>query len=848
MKIRSLADALYLLRFALRALPPSVMWKRFSAQVQTPFIVARYINPDGTISPRPRPFLAVLASVLGLSRRPPSPVEPVGDAVSWHHQEARLDITCHRGVVRLEFLAPDLVRVRLSRDGSFGEPRSYAVEKTDWAPVPVSFSQADDYLEIRSERLVCRVEKALCRLAFATPDGRLIARQVRGMGWRGREVWCSYQLPARACVYGLGEKAFGLARQGRRYVLWNTDPEMYDYGDDPLYKSIPFFIVLHQGAAYGIFLDNPFRSSFDFGASSPQEYTFAATGGELRYYFIWGPNMAHILERYTELTGRMPLPPLWALGYQQCRWSYSSEREVRELAQEFRRRHIPCDVIYLDTDYMLGWRCFTWHRGRFPHPHQMLADLRREGFKVVSILDPGIKVDPDYQVCKQGLQEDVFCKLPDGTLYKGPVWPGDCYFPDFTDARVREWWGNLHRKLVEDGVAGFWNDMNEPAVFGARTFPAPVQHRNDGHPTDHRECHNVYGLLMTRATYEGVSRLQPGDRVFVLTRSTFAGGQRYGATWTGDNASTWEHLRLSIAMCLSMGLSGYSFVGPDIGGFARSADGELLARWTQLGAFLPFFRNHSAIGTARQEPWAFGQPYEEVCRRFIGLRYHLLPYLYTAFWRCAQSGLPITRPLVMEWPQDPEVWEEDSEFLCGNDLLVAPVLEAGAGGREIYLPQGTWFDFWQNTALDGPQHLRVIAPLDSMPLYVRAGAVIPCWPEGVQYVEQGLGDTLVLRLYPGQGESWLYEDDGHSLDYIHGHYRLTHFIQEADEKALRLSVASEGPFSSPYRRWEFRIHGLVSSPRRLKVDGEELQDWTWLKEERTLRFIAPPLSELEVFL
>jgi len=326
MKIHSCKDALHLIRFALRSLPLSVLLKRFSTQIRTPFVVARYTNPDGTISTKPRPPLAVLASVLGLGRQALPPSEPVGRVLEWRHQGSQLDLICRRGRVRLEFLATDLVRVRLSRDGSFGEPRSYAVQKTDWGAIPTMFSEFDDHLELCSERLICRVEKASCRLAFATPDGQPIARQAGGMGWRGWEVWCSQQLEAGAQVYGLGEKAFGLARRGRRYLLWNTDPEIYGYGDDPLYQSIPFFAVLNQGTAYGIFLDNPFCSTFDFGASSPEEYTFTAAGGELRYYFIWGPGMAHILERYTELTGRMPLPPLWALGYQQCRWAYSPSR------------------------------------------------------------------------------------------------------------------------------------------------------------------------------------------------------------------------------------------------------------------------------------------------------------------------------------------------------------------------------------------------------------------------------------------------------------------------------------------------------------------------------------------
>ena len=843
MKVRSLRDAIFLARFALDALAPRVILRRLLAQMSHPLITARYLDPDGSVSPVPRSLPAALVNLWRLRRRTPAPFEPLGRRAGYRREGRALDITYQGGTVRVEFLAPDLVRVRLSADGSFPEPFSYAVEKRDWPAPEVSLAEAGGAVEFGSARLRCRARDPFA-LEFLTPEGEPVARLLE-MGWCGREVRCSFTLADGARVYGLGEKAFGLNRRGHRYVMWNSDPELYEPGDDPLYQSIPFFVVLERGRAWGVFLDNPFRSVFDVGCSDPERITVSAEGGELRLYFFWGPEMARVLERYTELTGRMPLPPLWALGYQQSRWSYSTEEEVRQLAAEFRRRRIPCDVIYLDLDYMEGKRCFTWSRERFPRHREMLRDLRRRGFKVVCILDPGIKAERGYRVCDEGISDGMFCRLPDGSLYRGPVWPGECYFPDFTDPRVREWWGELYREMVEDGVAGFWNDMNEPTVFGAGTFPAPVQHHNEGRPTDHRECHNLYGMLMARATFEGVGRLRPGERPFVLTRATFAGGQRYGATWTGDNASTWEHLRLCIPMCLNLGLSGFSFAGPDIGGFARSADGELLVRWTQLGVFLPLFRNHSAVRTARQEPWAFGRPYEDLCREAISLRYHLLPYLYTAFWECASTGMPVIRPLAMAWPQDEAALSEDTEFLCGDALLVAPVLHPGATDREVYLPTGGWFHLWDNSFVEGPARVHVEAPLHRIPVYVRAGSVIPCWPAGFQHTDEAPGDTLILRVYPGEGESVLYEDDGRTLEYLDGQFRLTRFVVGGGRNGLSLRVLSEGEYPSPYRRWEVWVHG-GRRPRHVMADGRPVEGWAWSAEERTIRFETVPFTELEL--
>jgi alpha-glucosidase len=395
-----------------------------------------------------------------------------------------------------------------------------------------------------------------------------------------------------------------------------------------------------------------------------------------------------------------------------------------------------------------------------------------------------------------------------------------CYFPDFTDPGVRAWWGGLYQPLLEAGVAGFWNDMNEPAIFNGE-MPHNVRHSYEGQGASHGEIHNVYGLQMARASAEGLNRLSAGRRVPLISRSGYAGLQRYALVWTGDNHSTWEHLRLAISVCLNLGLSGIAFCGPDIGGFSGDCSGELLARWTQVGALTPFFRNHSAIATARQEPWAFGEPYESVCRRWIEFRYELLPYLYTAAWQSAETGLPMMRPLALAFPDDLRTYSMDDQFLLGDALLAAPVGNAGQTRRRVYLPGGPWYDFWSGECLKG--EVEAEAPLERMPLYVRAGSVLPMGPV-MQHTGEWPPKALRLHIYPGDGESWLYEDDGQSLNYQAGEFRRTRFLcQAGTEAGLRVRREVEGRFDPGYARFEVYVHGLQAAPQAVAVDGQEIQ-------------------------
>ena len=556
------------------------------------------------------------------------------------------------------------------------------------------------------------------------------------------------RLAAGERLYGLGDKTAPLDRRGRRYALWNTDAANFHAGSDPLYKAIPIVVGVGAGPAWAVVVESAGRLEVDCRGDELR----IEGASDARVHELECRDLADALAQVSLLVGRAPLPPRWSLGYHQSRWSYETADEALRVAEEFARRAIPLDCLHLDIDHMDGYRVFTWDPRRYPDPAGLVRALHDLGARVVTIVDPGVKVDPGYRVYDELVGRGLACAGPDGAPWIGRVWPGRSVWPDFTNPAARSFWGDCHRGLVELGVDGIWIDMNEPSVPGngrRGTMPDDVRHAAGLH----RDVHNAYGHLMAQATAEGLARLRPGVRPFVLTRAGAAGTQRHAATWTGDNRSTWTHLRLALRMCLGLGLSCMPFCGADVGGFAGRCDPELYARWMQLGAFTPFFRGHYAgpLTPGRQEPWSFGPEVEAVAREAVRLRHLLLPYTYTAFWRHTRTGLPVMRPLALHWPDDPRAVACEDAVLWGDDLLVAPELRRGARQRRVYLPAGGWYDFRSRRRLDGGRVVTVEAPLGRIPLFARAGSAVPL----------AGGD---LRLFAGEGVSWLYEDDGETVD------------------------------------------------------------------------------------
>lgn len=787
----------------------------------------------------PRVFLWVLVSLL-FALAPPARAgwQSVGNVASIERQQNGVVLHADGGIVAVTALSPEVIRVRYAPSGSFGRADPWAVVDRALGDPQARIDSDATHVDLSTPALRVHIERNPLRIAFFDKDGHALDADdaEQGMAHAGSTVRVWKQLDDADHVYGFGEKTGRLDKRaqnlgGMHYAMWNSDSGNYDGATDPLYVSVPFYLVLRDGRAHGIFLDNTYRSSFDVGRDDPHRLAFGATGGDLDYYFIAGPDPKAVVERYTALTGRMPLPPRWALGYHQSRWGYFPELRLRTVADTLRVKHIPADTLWLDIDYQQDYKPFTWDRTRFPDPKRMLDDLRKQGFHVVTILDPHPPAERGYRIFDEGIAGNHFVRNADGSLFTGPVWPSMSKhdpqmsaFPDFTRAATRAWWGKHYGALLDAGVAGIWNDMDEPAVWlrPAGTMPDDVRFDGDGHPTDHREVHNVYGMLYSRATFEGLSKLRPDTRPFVLTRASFAGGQRYAAVWTGDNTADWPALRQSLPMLMNLGLSGFPFVGADIGGFVGYPSPELFTRWLQLGVFYPFMRAHTDISTPDQDPWSFGARYEVYNRHAIELRYRLLPTLYTVMEHASRSGVPALRPLFLEFPADAETFARDDEAMFGRDLLIAPVLYPDATTRQVYLPAGDWYDFRSDTRVAGGATIDVPVTLDDLPLYVRAGAFLFLQPV-VQNTGEMAGQPLTVQVYPAAAsDGALYEDDGSSLAYTRGVYARRAFHQQRSGDAITVAAdAVEGRYRGAPRDLVFRLIGTRDA-RAVTLDGKPL--------------------------
>jgi alpha-glucosidase len=692
----------------------------------------------------------------------------------------------------------EVVRIRVEQK-EFPADFSYAVIQQP-AGQFTGKKEFSDRWELTTGALRIKIMKQPLRIIFETLSGEVICEDYSGLqlNWLGDEVTTFKRLFPDEKFIGLGEKTGPLNRRGNAYTNWNTD-WAYDKDTDPLYKTIPFYIGIHDKLMYGIFLDNSFRTKFNFGASTDEEFiSFTACHGEMNYYFIGGKDIPGIIKNYTWLTGRMPLPPYWSIGYQQCRWGYYPESEVMSVAQRFRDKKMPCDVIYLDIDYMDKYKIFTWDRERFPDPTAMTAKLNKMGFHLATIVDPGIKVEKGYFASDEGVKNDLFVKYPDGSLYVGTVWPGRCHFPDFTKAATREWWGRSFVHLTDAGVEGFWNDMNEPAAWG-QNIPEILHFNFEGRGGTMAEAHNVYALNMTRGTYEGTKKLLNGKRPFLLSRAAFAGSQRYTAVWTGDNAATDDHMFLAVRLVNSTGLSGIAFCGADVGGFHGTPSQDLFVRWMSVGCYTPFFRNHTAVNTNDQEPWAFGEANEDLCRKILEQRYRLLPYIYSMFFEATQTGMPVSRTLAISYPFDPNIytWDYNNEYLFGSALLVAPV---GSTQRlaKVYLPEGNWYRLSTDERYAGNAGYNVDAPLRDLPVFVKAGSIIPL-QSVIQFTGQSPDPVLEIHVYKGDTPSSFlyYEDDGSTYAYEQGGY-FKRLITYDPAAGKLIFGAAEGTFNSRF--------------------------------------------------
>jgi alpha-glucosidase len=753
-----------------------------------------------------------------------------------------IELTAGAAKVRVTQVYNGVVRVRVAPNGHFSKDASWALVETatDYKSIPAQIHEEKNEVKMTAGNVLVSITKLPLLISFSDASGKILLADEPSlpMAWNGKRVHVWKKMPADENYYGLGDKAGPMNRRNRAFTNWNTDEFGWQESTDPLYKTIPFFIGLRNGTAYGLFFDNTYRSVFDFGKESPDFFSFGAEGGELNYYFIAGPEPKKIIEEYSAMTGRSPLPPLWSLGYQQCRYSYYPESRGREIVKTLRDKKIPADAIYFDIDYQQGNAPFTINREYFPTFEKMISDFRAQGMHTILITDLHIKKDPNhgYAPYDSGTKNDAFVKNPDGSVYVGIVWPGESVFPDFTLSRVREWWGGLYKDFVGMGAAGFWNDMDEPSLFerADKTMPLDTRHRlDDGTSLDHRAIHNVFGMQNVRATYEGLRKLQLDERPFVLTRAAYSGAQRYAATWTGDNSSTWNHLTMSTPMLLSMGISGYPLVGDDIGGFAGSPTADLLTRWFEVGALNPIYRDHTAKGTADQEPWVHGPEHEAIRRKYIELRYKLMPYLYTGIEEASRTGLPLMRPVFLEYPQAPEFYADNRDFLFGRDLFVAPMTTEMVDAEEISLPPGEWYDFWTNKKLSSKEKFTLHPRLDEMPLYVRAGAIVPMQPV-VQSTEEKPNGPLELRVYlpnstsNGDCRGTLYQDDGHTFAYQKGEIlRVNYSCQVSSGAATVTSTTEKSAYQPWWKSVEVTIYGASATPKEVRIGEQAISGWRY---------------------
>lgn len=595
----------------------------------------------------------------------------------------------------------------------------------------------------------------------------------------GKQI-AAFAIPEGCSLYGTGEVTGRLLRNDTKITLWNTDNFMYSLFDgERLYQSHPWILgVNRDGSAFGIIADNTWRQQIELTDS----IRFISEGPAFRVIVILRNSPQEIVKELATLTGKIDLPPLWALGYQQSRYSYVPDTRIKSIADTFRLKKLPCDVLWMDIDYMDHFKIFSFDKNKIPDPKGLNDYLHKKGFKTVWMINPGVKVEKNYFVYESGNEGNHWVKDEKGQFFKGIVWPGICVFPDFTRPETCEWWSNLYPDFMATGINGIWNDMNEPSVFDGPdgTMPPNNWHRGGGelYPGIHLRYHNVYGMLMAKATKEGILKANPNKRPFVLSRAGYLGSARYAATWTGDNCSSFEHMKMSIPMTLNLGLSGQPFNGPDLGGFALNATDTLFGQWIAMGVFFPFARGHAAKDVNNKEPWAFGHEIENVARTALNRRYQLLPYYYTLFYDASVVGLPIMRPVFFADPKDTALCNEDQIFLVGDGLLIIP-----KWAKNPAIPKGIWrtFSFLEENSISDSYQVDV---------KIKGGTIIPMG-KIIQNTSEYSTDSLILQVCldeHGRAMGKLYEDAGDGFEYKKGEYRLSSFSALTKDSSVNVAI------------------------------------------------------------
>lgn len=736
-----------------------------------------------------------------------------GPVKKWTATPSGLEATLPQGIARVWVYNAHTIRISLTQKKQF---RLFSYMLTDTAaPAFPAFSireQADSIILKTAELTATITRKPFWSVRVCNAEGQTISEDYPGNGFGAacigeRINWYRKLQPDERFV-GLGEVLGPLDKRGSGYTLNNTDT--YKYGDPrlPVYTNVPFFIGIHHQLLYGLFFHNSYKSFFNFGLSTPEYSSITADGGDIDYFLITAHSISDILEHYTRLTGRIPLPPKWAIGYHQSRCSYFPQDRVLQIAETFRRKKIPADGIVLDADYLVEYEPFRIHPQRFPDMKGMNDQLRQLHFEVTASVNPGIKIDSTYIAWKDGLKAGVYIRYSNGQLYQADIWPNRNHYVDYTSPRGRDWWSSQMKMLPDHGIHGFWNDMNEPAVGGSY-IPDNLAFQFDGHGSNSLEAKNLFGMLMARSSYEAARKYTPDRRPFVLTRSGFAGVQRYAAVWSGDNTAKDEYLLGGQLLNTQMGLSGIPFTGDDIGGYIGVTSRELFARWIAIGSLQPYARNHKEAYAAANEPWSYGEESEAIARAYIGFRYQLLPYLYSLFYEASEKGTPVSRSLSMYWPFRNQVYDPLYQYqsMLGPSLLLVPVTPSEKI-KKLYLPPGKWYDLHTDALLSGDQEITIEPPLHQLPVYVKASSIIPMQRE-VQWSGEKTADTLFLHVYAGEAASefiW-YEDAGDGYAYQNNQFARRSLEYLPKEKKILLH-AQTGSYHPSYQIIKLVLHGF----------------------------------------
>jgi alpha-glucosidase len=738
----------------------------------------------------------------------------------------------------------NIIRVRVSKK-NLTDGFSYALADNK-IPDSTGFDYSDqtDSLTISTKSIRVVVQKIpVFRVLFKNSSDEIINEDMPGRGFgtafSGDKISIYKKMQKDERFVGLGEALGNLDRRGAGIILNNTDN--YKYGDPriPMYSSIPFFIGILRNQVYGLFFNNSYKTFFNFGLSTPEFISINAEGGDADYFFMYDSSVAKIIEHYTSITGRMPLPPLWSLGYHQSRCSYYPQSKVKIIAETFRSKNIPIDCIVLDADYLQEYEPFRINKNRFPDMASLARELSDMNIELTASINPGIKMDSSYEAYRDGLKKDVFVKYPDGSLFISDIAPSTDLFPDFTNPGTRNWWIEKMKFLPENGIHGYWNDMNEPAVAGSY-LPDNLIFDFDGRKANALRAKNLYGMLMARSSYESALKYGNGKRPFVLTRSGFAGVQRYSAMWSGDNQANDAHLLMGVLLNAQLGLSGMAFVGPDLGGYIGDGNKELYKRWIEVGVFSPFLRNHREFFGAANEPWAYGEEAEAISKSYIGFRYRLMPYLYSKFQEASGSGMPVARSLCVNYPHDSRVYLESYQyqFLFGDAMLVIPVTSQDKF-KKIYLPEGSWYDLFTDQLIAGEREMVVEIPSHKIPLFIKASSIIPM-QSLVQSTKQAPSDTLYLHIYNGRERNSFvyYEDDGSTMQYKKGEFCKREMLFSPAARKITISM-QEGNYSSHFKYLNIILHGFDENMKEVKTNQGLMNTGI------TAGSLFDPLSELE---